>query len=931
MFLKLVLVTLFSKSQFLQFFSFISFQLKTILTNFSIYFYFEKFEWKTLVTLYFTILPFKHDLRLNLKKTKTLQFAKIPGLKRRINRKFFFKTKKFFHKKLFTFIQLRKNFFYTKIAYQTRYFLSQFFFHSFFSKLKKTWSFLLGNIFPYLTWSLATVSRLTLSFKKINLKSNFSKFERATKLTKKSSTFFLKKIFIKNFNYFNRQRLKYSKLAFRLKSFYSSTSPYVKLHFSLKTKPYLFLNSPRFSIYERRMAKYYWFIFNYKNYQEYVSMLFFRKKLKKCISFKNKFRKNFKFSKKKLLLLKFTVVNVNPPLSLKTKKSLTRTQVPAFKNVKTIKALTIFSTAKRLTQKMYYNFFANKLFAYLFFFISKNNKAWDSQNSLVLAHDQFNCDFTIKIKALTTSSKNYRRKKGKFFFHKNLQFTKHFKPFKCFKILKDRKNVKRRLYALRLFFTRFLQKRKFLKGLIRYKLKNVFYAEYAQILDKFNATNTLRENRRTFVMSHPSRYNIKRNVMLSRIKLSLFFFFYRKCCNFKHQTNLKASKCFISKILKPVSKNFLKLKRHYVDQRAVFRFRSSFFIRNLRNSNIKKRLNPVTFFTRTKTQFLSSHNGFLYLSSFQSPLWYKNMIPEVKKLMFSFATRYETHRYIIKNYYKTEIFEFYNNSFIENRSLFTHTLNDKWHLSSLNNLFTVNFSFIKKTFRNLKASNKTSFEIQRTPDFHIKRVKFKPGYRRIWKEARAVAQMTLNTRFRYQKKFTRYLSKFRKYAHLKLLVCFEMSLVNILRQSTFLYYDNIVRNFLSNKLIFVNGFNCVNPNFQIFVNDFIQFLVSFAYYISYKFIINYFLKRKIKIRIRLRKKNNKASLGFEKKKSSTLPHWLLFEKNLENDVSKFFEIDFFSLSIFIVYEPFLVENLNHHEICNIKYGVINMYNWKYIT
>lgn len=164
---------------------------------------------------------------------------------------------------------------------------------------------------------------------------------------------------------------------------------------------------------------------------------------------------------------------------------------------------------------------------------------------------------------------------------------------------------------------------------------------------------------------------------MPRITSLIPFSFYKKCRKSKPENILNTQKYFFLKISKFFSGNVFKLKKHYNKRRLSFHPYNSFRIRNVRSSFVKKYLNPVTYFTRTKTQFLSPYTGFLYLSSFCNFSWYRNMLPELKKSMFSFATRYETHRYVIKNYYKTQLFEFYNNNFIENRLLFNQALNDR--------------------------------------------------------------------------------------------------------------------------------------------------------------------------------------------------------------------------------------------------------------
>ena len=80
-----------------------------------------------------------------------------------------------------------------------------------------------------------------------------------------------------------------------------------------------------------------------------------------------------------------------------------------------------------------------------------------------------------------------------------------------------------------------------------------------------------------------------------------------------------------------------------------------------------------------------------------------------------------------------------------------------------------------------------------------------------------------------------------------------------------------------------------------------------------------------------KKLNSNAYMELFKTKSHVYPDWILYEQNVEDDVSKYLEIDFFSLSILIIYEPFFINDLNLHNLYHVKHNVINMYNWKYIT
>ena len=216
-------------------------------------------------------------------------------------------------------------------------------------------------------------------------------------------------------------------------------------------------------------------------------------------------------------------------------------------------------------------------------------------------------------------------------------------------------------------------------------------------------------------------------------------------------------------------------------------------------------------------------------------------------------------------------------------------------------------------------------------NFNIKRIRFKPGYMNMWRDSRNVLKTALNLKFKYQYKLTNYLSKYKKFIKFKTFLFTEMRLFNILIKSRLLNDRALVSSFLDNNLVFLNGAPCSNRNMQIFCGDFVQLIVNLKYYILYRWFNNLTLKKKNKLRIVLKKKNSNFNNSDEKKKSYSFPKWVLFSKNIIDDVSNYLEIDYFTLSIFIIYEPFLWNDLNAYNLIDQRFGVINLYNWKYLT
>jgi ribosomal protein S4 len=213
----------------------------------------------------------------------------------------------------------------------------------------------------------------------------------------------------------------------------------------------------------------------------------------------------------------------------------------------------------------------------------------------------------------------------------------------------------------------------------------------------------------------------------------------------------------------------------------------------------------------------------------------------------------------------------------------------------------------------------------------IKRIKFKPGYMNIWRDARKNILSSLNLSYKYQKKLTTYLSKFHKLVKFKLFLFFELRLLNVLVKSRFLSDLEFSSYLIKNKNIFVNGIICLNPMLQLFVNDFVQMYINIKFYIIFKWIKSWTLKKKIKLKKRTIKKVTFSRSNEEKTKSFTLPNWILSNKNIIEDVSNFIEVDYATLSFFILYEPISWNNFSYYNIIDKKYNIMNLYNWKYIT
>lgn len=390
-------------------------------------------------------------------------------------------------------------------------------------------------------------------------------------------------------------------------------------------------------------------------------------------------------------------------------------------------------------------------------------------------------------------------------------------------------------------------------------------------------------------------------------------------------------------------------------RKSTFFYKHNFFKLNLPKNTLKirkkfklsyrfKLLKKPTYLSKSRTSFKLNKYGFFFLTdSFKHYLNKKNKFSyNLKKLIYSFSYKNEIHRYVLKRYSKNFSIFFnkknkqpsFTTKYLLSKN-YTLTVNENNNmLLKKNEIFSLfnqnlsnssNWTYFKSQLLFWKNSSKNDINV------NIKRVKFKPGYMTMWRDARTVLKSSLNLKFRYQRSLTRYLMKYKKFINFRTFLISEMRLLNVLIKSRFFPDYNICELFLRNNLIFINGFIVSNSNFQLFVGDFIQIITTLKYYIMYRWFLNWSLKKKIRLKKVIRKKMHSSSDSDEKKRSKSLPNWILFSKNSFDDVAKYLEVDYFTLSSMILYEPFLWNELNPYSLHNIRFGVINLYNWKYIN
>jgi hypothetical protein len=68
-----------------------------------------------------------------------------------------------------------------------------------------------------------------------------------------------------------------------------------------------------------------------------------------------------------------------------------------------------------------------------------------------------------------------------------------------------------------------------------------------------------------------------------------------------------------------------------------------------------------------------------------------------------------------------------------------------------------------------------------------------------------------------------------------------------------------------------------------------------------------------------------------KQKSQHTPTWIYNLRYDISDVKPYLEVDYFTLSTFVLYEPFLLLNYASDDVLDSRTNIYKLYNWKYIS
>ena len=228
-----------------------------------------------------------------------------------------------------------------------------------------------------------------------------------------------------------------------------------------------------------------------------------------------------------------------------------------------------------------------------------------------------------------------------------------------------------------------------------------------------------------------------------------------------------------------------------------------------------------------------------------------------------------------------------------------------------------------------KHSELTAPAVNKSP--RIRRIRFKPGYYRIWRLARTSARELLGFTSRYQYRLTpkiqRQYYQVRAFKNVKLSLTVEFALLTC----NFVPDHWSLKELLNSHNVFLNGTSCVNPKLRLFCSDFLQLVVGLQYYAMSRWLMSWSTQKKGRVSKTFYRKFKPSSFNKDIKLVRRLPDWFYDLQYTYTDIPKYFEVDYFTLSIFLIHDNISQERWLPNRADQMDYSSMNMYNWKYIT
>ena len=471
------------------------------------------------------------------------------------------------------------------------------------------------------------------------------------------------------------------------------------------------------------------------------------------------------------------------------------------------------------------------------------------------------------------------------------------------------------------------------------KLRRVCYRQfrYAKIFwGKLNsAFSKKRKPRRKRVFFKTGTVTTKLSLRVFNNKFSLYpliFSCVSKPRNFFKKGNLIKYSSMPNIFLKcnsftlPVNNAFLTKNLQRIDKQYIGT-----------NLNLHNSFTKSFIFTKYNNSFIMHKNGLSLPHKFKFK-FSVNKGYRVKKIFYSFLRTNELKKTILDSRKKL-IYNKIVSVLKVNKFLFKRVIS-----RSQNALTLLNSNlYVAQNTGSILSSDKITSETSKLSlgrknafgnELRIPRVRFKPGYQRLWRNFRLAFAESVDFRYIYQQQLTKYLMRFYRKLNQSYFDLHENNVQKVLIYSRLVPDKETFSTFFNSKIIYLNGSVLTNKEIFIYKNDFIQLEISNWYYIFSRWLTSLVMKRNLKFKALVFRKSLAGRykvMKQVKQRSNYTPKWIFTTKYDLSDIKPFLEVDFFTLSLFYIYEHNLLLYYTPNNIKIIRYNLFRLYNWKYIN
>lgn len=241
--------------------------------------------------------------------------------------------------------------------------------------------------------------------------------------------------------------------------------------------------------------------------------------------------------------------------------------------------------------------------------------------------------------------------------------------------------------------------------------------------------------------------------------------------------------------------------------------------------------------------------------------------------------------------------------------------------------------YYREKFFSFSSSAEGSVNAPRR-DISIERVRFKPGYQRLWRRFRLALAESIGRRYIYQRQLTRYLGGYARKSKQRSYYTQESTLRNVMLYSRLIPDLALLYTLFSNKVIFVNHRLLSTCQMYVYKNDFVQLEITTWFYIFSKWMLLWTRARNNKFKRLVYKKSLSGKykvMKQRKQRSRYTPKWIFLVDFDFIDVKPFLEVDYLTLSFFIVYDFRFFSFYKPERFTEDKRNLYRLYNWKYIN